>query len=115
MKRMLTILGILFFSFGFIEFMMLFVSACQDQTGRYIDQKPLYTTNGIAVDSKGYLYYGIREFSTIQVYDNTGVFMYRFSFRTRGAGYFVLLLTMKTLSMLQLQDLTAYIAIKMGT
>jgi hypothetical protein len=89
---MLTILGILFFSFGLIEFTMLFVSASQDQTGRYIDQKPLYTTNGIAVDSKGYLYYGIREFNTIQVYDNTGVFMYRFSFGTGGAGYFVFII-----------------------
>ncbi len=55
---------------------------------RFDTQFPLHEINGVAVDSKGNLYYGTSQHSAIQVYDNHGVFLYGFLFPTGGAGYF---------------------------
>lgn len=87
-KIIFTVVGVILLLFGLFGFFMMFATSSSEQTGLFDDQKPLYSIKGIAVDSKGNLYYGIDESSSIQVYDNECNFLYRISFKTGGAGYF---------------------------
>ncbi|MCL2357881.1 MAG: hypothetical protein FWC70_12145 [Defluviitaleaceae bacterium] len=53
--------------------------------GRFYNQVPLHAIRGIAVDSQGNAFWGSGSHSSIQVYNNYGIFLYRFSFPT-GSG-----------------------------
>jgi len=75
----LTMLGIAMVVFGFSGFVMVLGIAAREPQGIFYDEKPLYSVEGIAVDSAGNLYFGNREHQTIHVYDNEGRFLYRFS------------------------------------
>ena len=78
-----TIIGVVLLFFGFCaSCVFMTVNTVAKQTGRFDDQKPLYEIRGIVVDSSGDIYYGIDNHSSIQVYDNTGGFLYRFAFKS---------------------------------
>ena len=81
-----TTIGVILLLFGFFGFFIAAGTRMSDKTGKLFNQKPLYTINGIAVDSIGNIYYGNKEHTSIDVYDNKGSFLYRFSFPS---GYFV--------------------------
>lgn len=89
-RVVINIAAIFALMIGFLGFFSAFNS--MDNADRIIErfdtQFPLHEINGIAVDSKGNLYYGTSQHSAIQVYDNQGVFLYGFLFPTGGAGYF---------------------------
>lgn len=77
-KVLFLVIGVILVIFGSSGF-LISISYKTDPIGRYNDQKPLYSVNGIVVDSKGNLYYGTDQYNSIQVYNNKGAFLYRFS------------------------------------
>ncbi|MCL2699858.1 MAG: hypothetical protein FWE68_06055, partial [Defluviitaleaceae bacterium] len=84
----LTIIGVALVLFGFSGNGSVDVVSLNVETGRFYDPIPLRSVDGIAVDSAGNIYYGSFDYSSIQVYDSEGLFLYRFSFQTGGRGYF---------------------------
>lgn len=87
-KAIITILGIIFFICGFFGIFLTMNFPVTGRIGRFYDQLPMGAVNRIVVDSSGNIYVGVTYRSSIQVYDNTGMFLYRFSFPGRGGTYF---------------------------
>jgi len=79
-----SVLLILTSAFGIIYNM---AASPGNRIGRFYNELPILY-NGIAVDSMGNIYIGIRLHNAIQVYDNTGMFLYHFSFPSNGGGVF---------------------------
>jgi hypothetical protein len=52
------------------------------QIERFDEPKSTHSIYGVAVDSTGKIHFGLTEYNAIQVYDNTGTFLYGFSFPT---------------------------------
>lgn len=86
-KTTLSIIAFFLMMFGFLGFMY-DMSMSNDSIGKYFDQFPLSQKNGIVADSAGNIYIGEALTGNIQVYNNQGIFQYRFSFPTGGSGWF---------------------------
>ena len=85
MKRYATIIGLALLVIGIVSCVLGFLNLMSITTGRSYSPRPLYTINGISVDSRGNIHYGAGWFNSIQVYDNEGNFLYRFSFPVSGS------------------------------
>ena len=88
LKVVAFILGCIFIFFGSYGFLSCFSSATTDNKGVLVSSLPINDANGIVVDSKGNIYIGDAQSSSVQVFSNTGQFLYGFSFPTGGAGWF---------------------------
>jgi hypothetical protein len=77
-------MGAVILFIGIYGFFSIAISSATSNVGRFYNELPLLPLNGIAVDSKGNVFFGISEHNSIQVYDNMGVFLYRFSFPAGG-------------------------------
>ena len=88
LKIIAFIIGFVIIIFGFSGFFSSFATATTNEDGMMASSLPLNEVNGIAVDSKGQIYIGDGQSSCIQVFNNTGQFMYGFAFPTGGAGWF---------------------------
>jgi len=84
LRMISTLIGSLLMLCGFFGFFLSFSNLSSGRTGRFYDPLPVTTINGAVVDSSGNIYWGLSNPHSIQVYDNTGVFLYRFSFPTGG-------------------------------
>ena len=87
MKIITSMVCVILIIIGFFGFFIQ-MGNTPNRVERSYDPKPLHEINGFAVDSIGNIYFGLTQHSSIQVYDNRGNFMYRFSFPTGGAGHF---------------------------
>ena len=88
LKIIAFIIGFVMIFFGMGGFLSSFATAATDKSGMMVSSVPINQVNGIAVDSIGQIYIGDGQSSCIQVFSNTGQFMYGFAFATGGAGYF---------------------------
>jgi len=79
LRAIASVVGVLMLFFGFIGFFIASGAAASVISGRYYDQMPLYRIDGIAVDSNGNVHCGNFDYRSIQVYDSSGVFLYRFT------------------------------------
>jgi len=79
LRAIASVVGVLMLFFGFIGFFIASGAAASVISGRYYDQKPLHRIDGISVDSNGNIHCGNFDYRSIQVYDNSGVFLYRFT------------------------------------
>lgn len=88
LKVIAFIIGFILILFGLTGFLSSTATAPTDENGMMVSSLPLNEVNGIAVDSKRQIYVGDGQSSCIQVFSNTGQFIYGFSFPTGGAGWF---------------------------
>ncbi|MCL2224333.1 MAG: hypothetical protein FWB96_05120 [Defluviitaleaceae bacterium] len=87
LKISITILCLHLVLFGVATTFVSIGSIPQGRIGRFYDELPLWGMNGIVVDNVGNVYFGTGINNSIQVYDNTGVFLYRFAVPA-GSGMF---------------------------
>ena len=86
-KLGITLVGLFLLLAGFMGFIASVGNSVRGQFGRFYDQVPIHELIGIVVDGSGNIFWGTSNHNSIQVYDNTGAFLYRFSFPTGGGTF----------------------------
>ncbi|MCL2224789.1 MAG: hypothetical protein FWB96_07470 [Defluviitaleaceae bacterium] len=88
-KKFFTNIGLLLLIIGFFGFFLTLNVPVTGRVGRFYDQMHMPRINGMAVDSAGNIFVGAGgHLGAIQVFDNTGIFLYRFTFPPGGGAYF---------------------------
>ena len=80
-KMVITIIGLFLFVFGYINTALSF--GVYGIPGRFYSQTSMSSIYGIVVDSRGNIFFALST-NSIQVFDNTGSFLYRFAYATPG-------------------------------
>ncbi len=83
MKNDKTIISFLFLILSFISMVAALISLTNSYSNKleFLEtEKPVRTVEKIAVDSEGLIYYHIPSFRSLQVYNNSGDFLYRIAF-----------------------------------
>jgi len=78
-KMNVTMFGLFLIFFGYID--MTLSIEVYASSGRFYNQTPMNTIYGIVVDSKGNIFFALSA-NSIQVFDNTGAFLYGFAYAT---------------------------------
>jgi len=84
-KPLILIVGILLYLFGFIGFV--YPLSFSNKTETFYEVRTINDRNGLAIDSHGNFYIGDGEKNNIQVFSNTGNFLYGLTIDTNSGSF----------------------------